>query len=84
MDVSNKKDDLIGQDLIDELVKLTGLPPIWVHGEILKIINNKELDSSELTLEGFREALVGYLDNLNDVKEPSLNTVQESTKNFRN
>ncbi len=75
MDVS-KKEELSGPELIEELIKLTGLPPLWVHAEIIKILNTKDLNTSELSLEELRGAVLGYLECLEAGKN------SESDKNL--
>ena len=66
MDVSeNKMPD--GQDLIEKLVSLTGLPPNLAHGQIDEILQMAGQNPGSVTLEQLREAMLSYLESLQPV-----------------
>lgn len=68
MDVSNREQPN-GEELIDQIVSLTGLPQPLVHEELRHILqHSKQVLDSEgpLTLDQLREAMLAYLEELNE------------------
>ena len=57
-----------GRGLIDQLVKLTGLPENLVHQELGDILRLSGKNSEELTLEALREAMLHYLQALDSAQ----------------
>lgn len=67
MDVSSEKTEPDGQDLLEVLVSLTGLPKDWILKEmdqIMREMGKNPNNPSEMTLEHLREALVSYLNSI--------------------
>lgn len=70
MDVSNREPKLAkteseepaGQQLLDTLVSLTGLPENLVHNELSEILKPSEASAEEITLDQLRKAMVAYLE----------------------
>lgn len=68
MDVSeNNMPD--GQDLIEKLVSLTGLPPNLANGQIDEILQMAGQNPESLTLDQLREAMLNYLESMQPVEE---------------
>lgn len=63
MDVSNRE-NLGGQELVNELVTLTGLPAEAMETELSHILETTGSHSANLTLEDLRRALLIYLETL--------------------
>jgi len=55
-----------GENLIDQIVTLTGLPESWVTKEIDQILKISGFTNQQITIESLRSALLLYLDSLND------------------
>jgi hypothetical protein len=73
MDVSNQemeKQEADGQILLDQVVSLTGLPEHLVHQELEKILElgkdpeSPAVETSSLTLDHLRQAMLAYLETL--------------------
>lgn len=64
MDVSNYKTNSCGQELIETVITMTGLPEPLIRTELDQIIENAGQNAGELTLEQLREAMVAYLESL--------------------
>ncbi len=64
MEVSNKKPESSGQDLIETLVSLTGLPESWVSQELVQILENSGKCAKSITLEQLRDAMLIYLESV--------------------
>ncbi|MEK6580661.1 MAG: hypothetical protein AABZ55_15665 [Bdellovibrionota bacterium] len=70
MDVSeNNMPD--GQDLIEKLVSLTGLPPNLAHGQIDEILQMAGQSPGNVTLDQLREAMLNYLESMVPEEEVS-------------
>lgn len=54
----------MGENLFEEIVKSTGLPESMISQGFLKIISEKGLDKSTLTLDQIRDVLVEYLQDV--------------------
>lgn len=65
MDVS-KQEELGGQELIQQLVDLTGLPADLVHRELDQILELSGQKSGNLTLDELRGAMLAYLEALQE------------------
>lgn len=65
-DVSSKK---AGSELVDEVVKGTGLPDELVHHELAQILQHSGQEKESLTLEQLRVAMMNYLETLNEQME---------------
>ena len=59
MDVSEK--ELGGQELIEQLVALSGLPRIGVEAELRRILEKSGHDPKKLTMDQLRTAMMEYL-----------------------
>jgi hypothetical protein len=64
MEVSSKKKEPDGQDLLEVLVSLTGLPKEWILKEMDQIMREIGKNPNEMTLDHLREALVSYLNSI--------------------
>jgi hypothetical protein len=71
MDVSDREEALLksqeepgGEELIQQVVSLTGLPGAMVHKELNQILELSGQDSQALTLEQLRAAMLAYLESL--------------------
>ena len=92
MEVSNHTEELDGepdgQELIQTVVSLTGLPEAWVLPELDQILENSGQDSRDLTLQQLRDAMLAYLeamqsDFLSEIEpevEPEVETEEESAQ----
>jgi hypothetical protein len=63
MDVSNRE-ELGGQALVDALASLSGLPAATMETELSHILETTGSQSTHLTLEDLRSALLIYLEAL--------------------
>ncbi|MCM2322027.1 MAG: hypothetical protein NDJ90_02070 [Oligoflexia bacterium] len=70
MDVSNRVEENRpepgGQELIDTVVSLTGLPQPWVQDELGEILDNAGVSSGTCTLEQLRAAMLAYLESMEE------------------
>ena len=64
MEVSKKDEESGGQELVQTLVSLTGLPEPWVSQELLQILETTGQNAQEITLEKLREAMLVYLEEV--------------------
>ncbi len=64
MEVSKPVRELGGQELLTEVIQLTGLPPSLVQDELAGILEASGKSSKDLTLDELRIALAGYLETL--------------------
>lgn len=62
MDFSSSEVELSGQDLIEKLIVLTGLPESWIRKELSLILEKNGQEVSDVTLEQFRESMLTYLE----------------------
>jgi hypothetical protein len=62
MEVSKIEVEPGGQELIETVVTLTGLPESWVRTELDQILEQSGQSSNDVTLGQLREALVAYLE----------------------
>jgi hypothetical protein len=62
MEFSENEVEPNGQDLIQQLVTLTGLPEDWAKQELDEVLNHYGQNSKNLTLDQLREVLVAYLE----------------------
>jgi hypothetical protein len=71
MEVSNKKTELCGQELIETVVSLSGLPEMLIRTELNEIVDQSDRVAQELTLDQLRAAMIHYLEQINEdfVKE---------------
>jgi hypothetical protein len=61
MDVPRNK-KLEGQDLVNSVVSLTGLPEEEMYKELEQILESSGHQSSELTMDSLRAAMIAYLE----------------------
>lgn len=73
MEVSKPARELGGQELLTEVIQLTGLPPALVQDELAGILEASGKSSQDLTLEELRVALAGYLETLQQDLEADSN-----------
>lgn len=68
MEVSNLNDQKEpgGQQLIDTIVSLTGLPENLIQNELNEILAHTRQEASELTLDQLRASLLEYLEAVNE------------------
>lgn len=64
MDVSNFELELNGQELIQKVIELTGLPDDLVRKELNQILEDQGTEANELTMQNLREALAAHLEAL--------------------
>ncbi len=64
MEVSDQKLELNGQDLLQTVTSLTGLPEELIRGELDQIVAVAGQDSQNLTLDQLRAVLVSYLESM--------------------
>jgi hypothetical protein len=69
MDVSNRHEEPTGQDLLDSVANLTGLPEPLVQQELQDIIESAGADAGSVTLEQLRQAMLLYLESLAELGE---------------
>lgn len=53
-----------GEQLLEEVASLTGLPLDWVGAELDRIVDTSGHDSKNLTLDELRMAMLQYLDEM--------------------
>lgn len=53
-----------GEELLEEVASLTGLPPDWVQTELTKIVTNSGHKPEDLTLDELRSSMLAYLDEM--------------------
>lgn len=53
-----------GEELLEEVASLTGLPPDWVQTELTKIVTNSGHKPEDLTLDELRTSMLAYLDEM--------------------
>jgi len=61
-DCSDCKEEFVGQDLIHQVVSLTGLPESWIRLELEPILESLGQSKSQLTLDQLRETMLAYLE----------------------
>ncbi len=66
MEVSNKKTEPCGQELIETVVAQSGLPDLIIRSELNEIIDQSAHVPDELTLEQLRAAMINYLEKINE------------------
>ncbi|MBI2712192.1 MAG: hypothetical protein HYX41_04925 [Bdellovibrio sp.] len=64
MDVSNAAMEPDGNELLEVLVSLTGLPQEWIIREIEQILAKTGKTPQEMTLDHLREALMVHLNSV--------------------
>lgn len=62
MEVSKNKVESSGQELIETLASLTGLPEPWVSQELIQILEKSGQNAQDVTLEQLRDAMLIYLE----------------------
>lgn len=50
-----------GRELLNQVIALTGIPSKTIHQELKAILDRKNIDINELTLEQLRGAVATYL-----------------------
>jgi hypothetical protein len=55
-----------GQDVLNEVVQMTGLPADYLHAEINSFLGTGCEDVKDLSLDQLRSLLLNYLETLND------------------
>jgi hypothetical protein len=60
---------LSGQELLDTLGAMTGLPEEQIHGELQAILSRSGFSQENLTLDQFRLAMAAYLEHVFDACE---------------
>jgi hypothetical protein len=53
-----------GQELLQTVVTLTGLPEQWIRNELDQILEQSGQSSSDVTLDTLREAMAAYLESM--------------------
>ncbi len=66
MEVSDDKAELCGQELVETVVSLSGLPELLIRTELNDILDQSEKCHDELTLEELRSAMLEYLEKINE------------------
>ena len=62
MEVSGKKMESSGQELVETLVSLTGIPEPLMSQEIIQIFEKTGQNPQDITLERLRDAMLVYLE----------------------
>ena len=62
MEFSESQAEPNGQDLIQKLVTLTGLPESWARQVLDDVLNHYGQSPKNLTLDQLREVLIAYLE----------------------
>jgi hypothetical protein len=55
-----------GNDVLNEVVQMTGLPADYLHAEINSFLGTGCEDVKDLSLDQLRSVLLNYLDTIND------------------
>ncbi len=55
-----------GNDVLQEVVQMTGLPADYLHAEINSFLGTANEDVKDLSLDQLRSVLLNYLETLND------------------
>ena len=55
-----------GEDVLKEVVQMTGLPADYLHSEINTLLGTECEDVKDLSLDQLRKVLLNYLETLND------------------
>lgn len=63
MEVSEKTEQ-VGEDLLDTVVSLTGLPQEDVQAELRTWIESAGMKPSDITLDELRAAMIAYLESM--------------------
>jgi hypothetical protein len=66
MEVSDRSSEPNGQELVDAVVALTGLPAQWIGPELAEILDQNDQSETELTLDQLRSAMLNYLEKMNE------------------
>ena len=69
MDVSNRHEEATGQELLDSVANLTGLPEPLVQQELQQIIQSAGQNAGSVTLDELRQAMLLYLESLAELGE---------------
>jgi len=65
MEVSKQDATPDGQELIQTVVSLTGLPEDWIRNELVQILENTgQTSHDDVTLDQLREAMAAYLEGM--------------------
>ncbi len=66
MEVSNKKSEPCGEELIETVVSLSGMPEGLIRSELGEILDQSEQNYGELTLDQLRAAMITYLEKIHE------------------
>ena len=69
MEVSNKHEQATGQELLDSVANLTGLPEPLVQQELQQILEGAGQNAGSVTLDELRQAMLLYLESLAELGE---------------
>jgi hypothetical protein len=69
MDVSNRHEEATGQELLDSVANLTGLPEPLVQQELQQILEGAGQNAGSVTLDELRQAMLLYLESLAELGE---------------
>jgi hypothetical protein len=69
MEVSNRHEQATGQELLDSVANLTGLPEPLVQQELQQIISSAGQNAGSVTLDELRQAMLLYLESLAEMGE---------------
>jgi hypothetical protein len=61
-----KEQGCSGEDVLNEVVQLTGLPADYLHAEINSLLGTECESVKDLSLDQLRKVLLNYLETLND------------------
>ena len=64
MDVSDGWMNLQGEELIEYLTQLSGLPREWLRTEISHLIIERSSEQGPMTMDHLRQTLSNYLDEI--------------------
>ena len=68
--------EVSGNDVLQELVQMTGLPADYLHAEINEFLGTGAEDVKNLSLDQLRSVLLNYLETLNTEIESGMTQEQ--------
>jgi hypothetical protein len=82
MDVSDQQEQPGGQELLDTVAQLTGLPEPLVQEELHEILESAGQNAGSVTLEQLRQAMLMYLEALAEpLERAELAKLEEEAEN---
>ncbi len=66
MEVSDEKSEYCGQELVESVVSLSGLPEMVIRSELDELLDQHGFSHDDLTLGELRVAMLSYLEAINE------------------